>query len=316
MSIKDIQVSVGILSYNRPALLPAAIEGILSQTHENLQIVISDNGSPDPVVGEIIKKYAAMDSRIEYYLHSEDMGPYEHGQFVFQRLTNKYWMYACDDDIYYPRFIEKTLQLHELGSYAVVAAQCESVDTASGRKFMGQPVPSETCTPNKEDSFFNYLQLHHRYYFKGPIFLWGLYNKANSQDVSQHGLGLLNNKIAWFGTDVSYALHNIAAANAAFIPEVLWLRNERFYWGPGCEPWKKNLWKQLVHSIQKLSASLQYRSRFFLGKVDHKMISVEIYCALIRYLVREYGFDAARAEEIIGRHKADWIFELCFPWDV
>ncbi len=57
-------VSVMIVNYNYERFLPDAIESVLSQTYQNFEIIICDDGSKDDS-REVITRYAAQDPRIK-----------------------------------------------------------------------------------------------------------------------------------------------------------------------------------------------------------------------------------------------------------
>jgi len=48
-------VSIGIPTYNRPNELKIAIESIVNQKYNNLEIIVSDNCSSDPAVEKLCK---------------------------------------------------------------------------------------------------------------------------------------------------------------------------------------------------------------------------------------------------------------------
>jgi glycosyltransferase involved in cell wall biosynthesis len=52
-------VSVGIPCYNRPEGLKRTLECITGQTYKNLEIIVSDNCSPDPEVERVGREYAS-----------------------------------------------------------------------------------------------------------------------------------------------------------------------------------------------------------------------------------------------------------------
>jgi glycosyltransferase involved in cell wall biosynthesis len=102
-------VSVGIPTYNRPEGLKRTLEQICAQTYTNLEIVISDNCSPDEKVQEIILMFAEKDPRIKGFRQSENIGPANNFEFVLHQATGEYFMWATDDDEWDPKFIKTCL---------------------------------------------------------------------------------------------------------------------------------------------------------------------------------------------------------------
>ena len=58
-----MKVSIIVPIYNVERYLESCIESILSQTYENFELILVDDGSPDQC-GIICDKYATQDSRI------------------------------------------------------------------------------------------------------------------------------------------------------------------------------------------------------------------------------------------------------------
>ena len=58
-------VSIILPTYKRAQRLPAALESCLSQTHQNIELVVVDDGSPDNT-GEVVQEFAKRDSRVRY----------------------------------------------------------------------------------------------------------------------------------------------------------------------------------------------------------------------------------------------------------
>lgn len=303
-------VSICLLSYNRPETIGRALEGIVSQSYKNIEILVSDNASPDPEVDRIIRSYAARDERITYIRHPTNEGPYRHAAVFEHWRKGEYSLATCDDDYLHPTFIEKMLELHESGDYALVTAHCECYDMHSGKKFMMPSIDSSLFGKNKEESFYNYLSLHFHYSLKGPLFIWGLYKVNKTPPADDVIFGLLKNRIDFYGPDHLFVLDCIATGNVAISPEVLWTRQERFYWGPGHEPWKRNLRQKLVHYYWTIKKNLIYRFRFFTGNISDAMLSLEVACCFIRELSQRHGFNTKRTETIIKKLKPHWIKEL------
>jgi glycosyltransferase involved in cell wall biosynthesis len=91
-------VSVGLPCYNRPEMLKRAIESIINQTYKNLEIIISNDASPNPYIYEMLDAYAAQDSRIRLFHQKTDLQVYGNYWFVNKEATGKYFMYMQDDD--------------------------------------------------------------------------------------------------------------------------------------------------------------------------------------------------------------------------
>jgi len=102
-------VSVGIPTFNRPDGLRRTLQLICSQTYKNLEILVSDNASPGPETGELVRQFAAADRRIAYFRQSSNIGPIGNFRFVLSKASGDYFMWAADDDEWDARFIETCL---------------------------------------------------------------------------------------------------------------------------------------------------------------------------------------------------------------
>ena len=98
-------VSVGIPTYNRPDGLRRTLECITGQTYKNLEIIVSDNCSPGTEIEEVVREFMARDSRIQYYRQGENKGPMFNFNFVLEKATGEYFLWAADDDIHERDFI-------------------------------------------------------------------------------------------------------------------------------------------------------------------------------------------------------------------
>jgi glycosyltransferase involved in cell wall biosynthesis len=99
-------VSVGMPVYNRLPQTKRAIESILNQTYKNLEIIISNDCSPNPEMYKMLDEYASKDSRIRLFHQPIDLECYGNYWFVQKTATGKYFMYGQDDDWWEPEFIE------------------------------------------------------------------------------------------------------------------------------------------------------------------------------------------------------------------
>ena len=93
------KVSIGIPTFNRPDSIKRTLDSLLNQTHQNLEIIISDNCSPDKRIKEIITEYSSRDKRIVPYFQSENIGMIKNFEFVLEKATGNFFMWKSDDDI-------------------------------------------------------------------------------------------------------------------------------------------------------------------------------------------------------------------------
>lgn len=114
-------VSVGIPTYNRPEGLRRTLECITGQTYKNLEIIISDNRSPGLETEAVVKEFIANDSRIQYYKQEENKGAGFNFEFVLEKATGEYFMWAADDDEWDKKFIKQCVTAFELEPEAVLS---------------------------------------------------------------------------------------------------------------------------------------------------------------------------------------------------
>jgi glycosyltransferase involved in cell wall biosynthesis len=131
-------VSVGMPVYNRLESTRRAIECILNQTYKNLEIIRSNDASPNPEMYEMLDEYAAKDSRIVLYHQPVDLQCYGNYAFVQYVSTGEFFMYAQDDDIWDPEFIElllETLVKNPERAFALSASKYIDADGKDWQEF-------------------------------------------------------------------------------------------------------------------------------------------------------------------------------------
>lgn len=99
-------VTVGIPTYDRVIGLETTLKCIIDQTYKNLEIIISDNCSTDPLVVVLLEKYAALDKRVKFYVQEKNLTIIPNFQFLLDKAVGEYFMWAADDDLWDNNFIE------------------------------------------------------------------------------------------------------------------------------------------------------------------------------------------------------------------
>lgn len=99
----DPKVSVIIPTYNRAHSLSQAIQSVLDQTYQNIELIIVDDGSKDNTA-EVIKNFN--DSRIKYFLHDANFGGSTARNTGIKNSTGKYLAFLDSDDVWLERKLE------------------------------------------------------------------------------------------------------------------------------------------------------------------------------------------------------------------
>src|SRR5206468_9816139 len=96
MFMSDPLVSIVMPTYRRPHYLRQALASAVGQTYRNLQIIVRDNASNDETP-TVVRSFE--DPRIEFLQASETGTAWENGTECMKRVTGKYLMPLCDDDV-------------------------------------------------------------------------------------------------------------------------------------------------------------------------------------------------------------------------
>lgn len=114
-------VSLGVPVHNAERYLPETLDSLRSQDYENLEIVISDNGSDD-TTPQICLAAAAADKRIHYLRQPENRGGAWNYNHVAEQSHGDYFKFAAADDILLPTFVSACLAALDEGGPAHVLA--------------------------------------------------------------------------------------------------------------------------------------------------------------------------------------------------
>jgi len=105
-------VSIGIPVYNGENYIREAIDSILNQTYDNIEIIISDNASTDSTQ-KICESYVQSDARIKYKRFEENQGAAKNFNNTFDLANGKYFKWASHDDHMESTYIEKCVDYLE-----------------------------------------------------------------------------------------------------------------------------------------------------------------------------------------------------------
>lgn len=118
-------ISIIVPVYNVEKYLERCVGSIISQTYENQEIILVNDGSPDKS-GEICDTFAQIDSRIEVY-HKENGGLSDARNFGVEHSSGEYIAFIDSDDYIAPNYIEYLLSL--IKKYNADISACYMTET-------------------------------------------------------------------------------------------------------------------------------------------------------------------------------------------
>lgn len=121
------RVSVLIPTFNRAALLCDAIDSVLSQSFQDFEIIVVDDGSTDDT-REVLARYG---ERV-HYLYSDHGGPARARNLGFQAAQGEYLCILDSDDLYYPHKLALQVQHLDANSDTVMVYTDFSAFDADG----------------------------------------------------------------------------------------------------------------------------------------------------------------------------------------
>jgi glycosyltransferase involved in cell wall biosynthesis len=92
--------------------LAETLDSILAQTHEDFELIISDNASTDGTE-QICRRYASRDDRIRYFRNHVNLGGAKNFRRVFALSSGEYFKWAAHDDLFAPTFLERCVKVLE-----------------------------------------------------------------------------------------------------------------------------------------------------------------------------------------------------------
>lgn len=106
--VEKVKVSVIIPTYNSAKYVTEAIDSVLEQTYENIEVFVIDDGSTD-TTKEVLQKYGDA----IHYLYKENGGASSARNYGIENATGKYIAFLDADDIWMPEKVEKQVALME-----------------------------------------------------------------------------------------------------------------------------------------------------------------------------------------------------------
>jgi len=201
-------VSVGIPTYNRPEGARRTLQAIAGQTYGNLEIIVSDNASPDQRTEQAVAEIVARDRRVRFFRQSTNLGSSGNFQFLLGQATGRYFMWAADDDEWDASFVQRCVAGFDRADVVSVMSRFRTLYRASGR-VEEPPVPRLDPARSKAYNLSAFLRT------PMPTLLYALHRRDC--------LDFFRTETRWFDFyDCYFSLRLLTVGKIRIVPEVLY----------------------------------------------------------------------------------------------
>lgn len=139
------KISVIMSVFNGEEYLESSIESILSQSFENFEFIITNDGSNDSTE-EILQKYRDCDFRIKIIKNEKNIGLTKSLNNILKICKGEFIARIDADDLSYKERLKKQLEFIESNEkYEMIASCCNIVDQDSKKLYTYCPPSNETC---------------------------------------------------------------------------------------------------------------------------------------------------------------------------
>lgn len=171
-----VRISIIIPAYNAALTLRAAIEAILSQPVEGLEVLIVNDGSTDETA-VVCHDLACQDARVQV-ITQKNAGICAARNRGLSAATGDYIAFCDDDDLFLPDALPRLLEIAEATQADVVRGNYELFREDQNGQFARQPHDGGQASYLWKDGYEVFLQN------SGPQFVWNaLYRKEALEDI-------------------------------------------------------------------------------------------------------------------------------------
>jgi glycosyltransferase involved in cell wall biosynthesis len=139
-------VSVGVPVFNGAQTIARALDSLLAQDLDDIEIIVCDNASTD-ATPEICTKYAARDPRITLHRNDRNLGLAGNFNRTFELARGRYFKWATHDDWHAPESLRLTAKALDENPDASLCATGVSLVDEHGVEFDLWVPPAELEDP-------------------------------------------------------------------------------------------------------------------------------------------------------------------------
>jgi glycosyltransferase involved in cell wall biosynthesis len=210
-------VSVGLPVRNGADRIEAVVKSVLSQDHENLELVICDNASTDDTE-DVCRGLAADDNRIVYHRNPVNIGIVNNFVSAMRLATGTFFRWVGDDDWLAPKCLSRCLDAFEADDRLIlVTTQLEYTDPDG----IAKTAAYDGTTLGSDDPVARFTEmlrlLTESYMLMDP--LYGLFRRESAVRIERRNM---------LREDEVFATKLALAGPWGHLPEVLGRRNWKY----------------------------------------------------------------------------------------
>ncbi|MDR0662400.1 MAG: glycosyltransferase family 2 protein, partial [Holosporales bacterium] len=106
-------VTIGILTYKRPHLLPRALEAVARQTYQPIEVIVCDDATPGDENEKVVAAFKDKIPELKYLKHATNLGDIKSYYHLLEEAQGTFFMWLADDDEISPGFVEASVEALE-----------------------------------------------------------------------------------------------------------------------------------------------------------------------------------------------------------
>jgi glycosyltransferase involved in cell wall biosynthesis len=135
-------VSIITPCFNSEKYVSQAVQSVISQTHENWELLLVDDCSSDETFA-ILSKFASQDARIKAFKLDKNSGAGVARNYAIQQAQGNYIAFLDADDLWKPEKLEKQLRFMQTQEIPFTFSFYETIDEAGNLRNESITTPSK-----------------------------------------------------------------------------------------------------------------------------------------------------------------------------
>src|SRR5687768_17171063 len=169
MTEKTPRVSIGMPVRNGQKYIREAIESIVAQTFTDWELVVCDNASTD-ATEQIVREFAARDSRVRYHRNETDIGPAGNHNLGFHLARGEYFRWHAHDDMIAAEYLAECVKALDADPTIVCAYPKTTIVDDRGAFIENYDFHLRTDAANPSRRFAELVLVKHRHHRACEIF--------------------------------------------------------------------------------------------------------------------------------------------------